>query len=114
MAESDRAAVDVEFVHVDAELFRYREDLSGEGFVDFDQVDVVERHARFFQRDLRRRNGTAAHDVGIAAGDTPRDHAAQRLPVLRVVRVGDYDHRSAVDDAAGIAGGDEAVFRERG
>src|SRR5688500_16157156 len=56
MAERDRAAVDVELLHVEVELFRNGKDLPGKGLVDLDEVDVLELHPRAPQRDLRRRN----------------------------------------------------------
>src|SRR3954470_9688114 len=42
MAERDRAAIDVHLVAIEAELFFDGEILPGEGFVDFDEVDVLE------------------------------------------------------------------------
>src|SRR5215212_3407198 len=116
MAERDRAAVDVQLLLVDVELFRDREDLSRERFVDLDEVDVVELHPRALERELRRRGRADAHELGIAAGDAPGDDAAEGLRVflLCLSGSGDDEHRRAVDDAGGVAGGDEAVFRERG
>src|SRR2546430_15517527 len=103
MAKSDGAAVDVEFFRVDAELFDYRQNLTGERFIDLDEIDLVELHARFLERDLRGGNRANAHDVGIATCDTPRHDPAQRLLSLRIF-CGRYgDHRGAVDDAAGVA-----------
>src|SRR6185436_16739220 len=111
MAERDRAAVYVQLLHVEIELFRDGEDLTREGFVDLDEIDVLELHPRALESDLRRRHGTDAHDVGIAAGDAPRDDAPERLRVLffRLLRGRDDDHRRAIDDPRGIAGGDESV-----
>src|SRR5438045_1071422 len=41
MSESDRAAVDVEFLLIDAELFDDREDLRRECLIDLDEIDVA-------------------------------------------------------------------------
>ena len=43
MAERDGAAVDVESCGIDVELEEAGEHLSGEGFVELDQIDVGER-----------------------------------------------------------------------
>src|SRR5205809_904576 len=109
MAEGDGAAVDIELRLVDAELLGNGEDLAGEGLVDLDQIDVVQGEAGALQRDLRGRNRADAHDVRIAAGDAPGDDAAEGLLVSGVFGGSDGDHGGAVDDAAGVAGGDEAV-----
>ena len=47
MAERDRAAVGVHMGRVvgDAELAKHREALGGEGFVEFDDVDVADLEA---------------------------------------------------------------------
>ena len=55
VAEGDRAAVDVEPLLVDPELAGAGEDLGGEGLVDLDQVDLVERQAGGVERPADRR-----------------------------------------------------------
>jgi hypothetical protein len=45
VTEGDRAAVHVELLFVDAELADAGEDLGGEGLVQLDQVDLIERQA---------------------------------------------------------------------
>ena len=45
MAEGDRAAVDVDAIHVGVVLTPPRGDDGREGLVDLDQVDVVDLHA---------------------------------------------------------------------
>src|SRR5437667_8274923 len=103
MAEGNRAAVHVEFVLVDSELFDDCQNLSGESFIDFDQVDVVEFQSGILQRDFRRRDRTDAHDVGIAAGDAPRDDAAERLPAFRILSCSNCYYSCAIDDSARLA-----------
>ena len=56
MAERDRSAIHVDLLAIEAELFLDRQVLRGEGFVHFDQVDVVELQPGLFQRDARRGN----------------------------------------------------------
>src|SRR5258708_20187290 len=41
MAEGDRAAVDVQLLHVDAELLRYVQHLAGEAFVHLNHIDLL-------------------------------------------------------------------------
>jgi hypothetical protein len=48
MTECDASAVDVELAEVDAE-FAVRDHLGGEGFVDVDEVDVVDGEPRPWQ-----------------------------------------------------------------
>ena len=52
MSKRDRTTVHVDFIAIEAELFFDREILRREGFVDFDQVNVVERQSSFLQNDL--------------------------------------------------------------
>jgi acetyl-CoA acetyltransferase len=62
--ESDRAAVDVQAVQVDAQVAVRRDGLRGERLVDLDQVDFADRQARAGQRLLGRLDRAAAHDLG--------------------------------------------------
>src|SRR5262249_23629821 len=47
MAKGDGTAIDVYFFGIEAELADHCESLSGEGFVELDQLDVVELEAGF-------------------------------------------------------------------
>src|SRR3954469_10838009 len=114
MAERDRAAVDVDLVAREAELFLDREILARERFVHFDEIDVVERQAGLRQRPARCRRRSHAHQRRIDAGRRPRDQPADRLQLMPVDRFArrEDQRRAAVDDAAGIAGSDRAVLLE--
>ena len=59
---------------VDAEVLGRREHLGGEGLVDLDEVDVVDRHAGPLERLAARLDRAEAHDLGVEAGHaaTPR------------------------------------------
>src|SRR5450830_332171 len=61
MADGNRAAVDVEAVHRDAERVRAVQHLHGKGFVQFPQADVGHRQARFFQQLGHGVDGADAH-----------------------------------------------------
>src|SRR5206468_2669179 len=62
--ETDRPAVHVHLVAIEAQVLLDREVLSGEGFVDLEQVDVVELEARALECLADRRGGPEAHDLG--------------------------------------------------
>src|SRR3954451_1544991 len=79
VAEGDRAAVDVEPLFVDPELPGAGEDLGGEGLVQLDQVDLVDRQAGVLQRPGDRLDRPDPHEGGIDAGDAGGDDARQRL-----------------------------------
>ena len=67
------------------------------------------------QCNLRRRNRTAAHDLRIDARNSPIHDTSQRTQTsfLRLLKR-HHDHgRCAIDNTAGVAGGDGAVFAER-
>src|SRR6185437_14196516 len=69
MAKRDGAAIEIGFRLVDAELAHAGERLRGEGFIDLDDVDVLDGEAGALQRLLRRRDRADAHDLGRASGD---------------------------------------------
>src|SRR5699024_3795790 len=62
VAERDRPAMDVERVVVDAEVLGRRDDLRGEGFVQLDQVHVVDAEAGIGQRPPRGLDRAQTHD----------------------------------------------------
>ncbi len=64
---------------IKAKLFFDGEILSGESFVDFDQVNVVEGQSRFLQGDLRSWNRATAHEFRFDARDPPAYDAAHRF-----------------------------------
>ena len=79
VADRDRAAVDVEPVHRDAELVAAVEHLHREGLVQLPQVDVVDRQAQALEHLRHREHRADAHLVGLAAGDREAEEAAERL-----------------------------------
>ena len=54
------------------------EGLGGEGFVELDEVDLVEREAGEFERFGDGVDGADAHLLGVAAGVGEGDEAGQR------------------------------------
>ncbi|GEM_PF-3169221 len=67
MADGNGAAVDVDLCHVPAELLADRKRLGGECLVGFDQVELLERPARFLQASLVADTGA----MPMIAGSTP-------------------------------------------
>jgi hypothetical protein len=116
MAERQRATVDVHLVEIYAELLRHRERLSGEGLVELEHVDVIERDAGAFQRLPRRRDGSDAHDLGRAAGHRGCADAGQRLQAMRLgVFLGDDEDRGGpIGQRRGGPRGDRAFGVESG
>src|SRR5437868_9108401 len=116
MAECDGTAVYVHFFAVQAEFFFYREILGGEGFVHFDQADVVEGEPGFLQGELGGGYGAASHYFRIYSGGAPAYDSAEGLQValLRVLYRHDDHGGGAIDDATGVTRGDRTVFSEGG
>ena len=79
VAEGDRAAVDVEPLLVDPQLAGAGEDLGGEGLVQLDQVDLVEREAGGGEGAGDRLDRADAHVGGVDAGDAEGDDPGERL-----------------------------------
>src|SRR5215212_7155959 len=81
VAQGDGAAVDVDAFGVEAQRLDDGERLCGEGFVQFDDINVFELEAGDLQ-DLRDGvDGADAHLLGRAAGRGVGDEARQRLQV---------------------------------
>ena len=116
MADSDGAAVRVQarIVKGDAQLLGAAQNLRGEGFVDFDNIHVIQRQAGAAQGFLAGFNRAQAHDARGDTGDSTGEDARARLDaVLLADGFAADDQRSrAVVDAGGVAGGDHATFKQ--
>src|SRR5687767_606916 len=111
MADGDRAAVDVELVHRDAELVGAIQHLHRERFIELPQIDVAHLQPQALQHLGHRERRADAHLVGLAAGHRKAEEAADRLEIL-LLRVAVADHHAgtgAVAELAGVAGGDHAA-----
>ena len=77
MTEGNGAAVrvDARIVVAQAERAQYRQPLRGEGFVQFNHVELLERHAELLQQLLRSRSGPDAHDARLDPGRCHTDDA---------------------------------------
>lgn len=76
MAESDGAAVDVNFSRVPTEVFVYGQSLRGKSFIGFNQVEIIDVPSGFFQSGLAGRYGPGAHDIGFDTGRRPTGDAS--------------------------------------
>src|ERR1700685_3630818 len=114
MSERDGPAIHIDFVAIEAEFLLDGEILCGEGFIYFDQINVIQRQPGFLQSDLRGRNWAAAHKLRLNTRDPPADDSAHRLDAALVgfFKRHDNDCRGPVNNAAGVAGGDSTVLAE--
>src|SRR5690606_14298811 len=111
VADRNRAAVDVELLHRDAELVTAVHDLRRERLVQLPQVDVVHGQAGALQQPRDGVDRTDAHLVRLAAGHREAAEDAHRLDIPALGDLGVHHHarRGAVGKLAGIAGGDEPL-----
>ena len=108
MADRDRAAVDVVFRRIDAELVAAVEALAGERLIELPEIDVVDLEAMALQQFWHGVDRADAHLVGFAASSSPGDEAAERMQaaLLRVLGFHQHDGGSTVRELAGVARGD--------
>ena len=114
VTQGDGATVDVQALRVGAQHLGPGHGHRGKGFVDFVQVDVVERQAGFFQRALRGGDGRLQHDDGVIAHHRHVVDAGQRLHAQRLQALFVDDHHAgrAVADLARRGGRQAAVFAD--
>ena len=112
MAERDGAAVDVQFLQVDAELPDASQHLRGERLVDLDEIDLSHGETGSFKRFLRRRNRPDAHIVRVNSGGRRRDDASQWLEpeLLRFLGRGHEQCSGAVGERRRIPRSDRSAF----
>ena len=115
MADRNRAAVDVQSLHRNAQRIRAVQHLHRERFVEFPQADVVDAQARALQQFRHREYRADAHFVGLAAGHREAAEDAQRLQAALFGQRGAHHYRggTAVGELAGVACGDHAAGRRR-
>jgi len=116
VAEGNRAAIDVELIHIKAERARDRERLGCEGLVKFDQVNVVERQTRQLKCLRNRHDRTNPHHFGRHATYRERHKACYWLEAERVsfLAAHDDDGRSAVAGLRSVARCDRSARVEHG
>ena len=65
-----------------SQLLRTGENLSGESFVQFDQVDIFEGKTGIGERFLSCRHRANPHRLGLYTGERPAYHSAHRLQTV--------------------------------
>src|SRR5262249_47487224 len=79
VTDSDRTAVDVEAILRNAQLIAAVQNLTGKGFVEFPQADVLHRQVEALQELGHREHRADTHLVGPATGDCRTAIDAERI-----------------------------------
>src|SRR5690606_20673265 len=115
---SDACSSDLDpgVVVLDTQLAHDGQALGGEGFVQLDDVDLIDAQALPVQQLAYCRYRADAHDARLDAGGGHAEDPGHRLEAvfLHCVGTGDQHGGGAVVDAGGVAGGNAAVFTEGG
>ncbi|PAV67822.1 hypothetical protein WR25_02692 [Diploscapter pachys] len=115
MAQCYRATVDVQLPRICSDVLQPRQGHGGERFVDFVEVDVVDRQAGLLQRLVGREERLLEHDDRIASRDGQIDDPGERRQSMRLQRtlVDDQDRAGTVADLAGIRRRNHAALVEQ-
>ena len=116
MTERDRATVDVQPVRLDRKLAEAGDDLRGKGFVELDEVHLIERKAGEFQYLSNCRNGADPEALRLDACSREGDESRERLETDftgAIPRHHQYGRR-AVACLRRVACGHRAIDVERG
>ena len=110
MPERNRAPVDVETFRVDWQFAQACEHLRREGFIELDQIDLLERKAGDLQRLADRGHRPDAEALRLDAGGGVGDEPRERLQTVLLRKRGgrDDDGGGAVAGLRRVAGGDGA------
>src|SRR3954453_18777224 len=94
-----------------AQLAEDRQALRGEGFVQFDHLEVADLEAEALHQLLGGWRRADAHDPRGNAGHGSTEHASARVQAIALRRIlrGDHDRGGAVVHARGVTGRDGAV-----
>ena len=111
VTDGNGTAVDVELLHRDAQLVAAVDNLRGERFVQFPQIDVVHGQAVTLEQLRNRIDRADTHFVRLATGDAEAAEDTHRLDVLLLGygAVHNHAHRGAIRQLGGVTGGDELV-----
>src|SRR5499427_1756129 len=106
VTHGDRPTIDIDLGRIEVESLAIAQHYGRKCLVDFDEIDVVERHLRLRQNLLRHVNGPGQHDCGLRADIGERLDAHTRLQPSFLARLlaADQHGSGAVDDAGRIAG----------
>ena len=114
VAESDRAAIDVQSVAVKMQIAVAGQHLGGEGFVQFNQIKILEPPSTFREQLLHGGNGTDSHHPRVNSSCRIVRNARQGLdrrsrgPLLR-----NQDQRGGcIGDTRGVSRRDRPALGE--
>ena len=116
MTQRDCAAVEVHAGHIHAEIVDAGHGLRGEGFIDFNDINIAHFQPGALERLAGRADGAKTHDVRVTAVDRHRlDHRQRGQVVLTRVFGGTHQRsRCAVGQGRRRAGCDRSRGREGG
>src|ERR1700761_626322 len=111
VSHRDGAAVDVELLVRDVQVLLELQHDGGEGLVQLEQVDVVDRQARSVQHFLGGRGRAGEHDDRVGAAGGGGHDARPRGQALRLAGGfgADQHEGGAVDDAGAVTTGVDVV-----
>src|SRR5512133_1117706 len=115
VADGDGAAAQVHLGGIKlGQLGQHAQALGGEGFVQLEEVDVLQLHAGLGQQLLDGGHGAQAHGGGVHTSLGEAEDAGDGLVGLGGGLGGPHQGPGAIVDAAGVAGGHGAVLLEGG
>ncbi len=116
MPQTDTGAVDVGRLAIQPQIPLTADVLGGKGFVELDQLEIVDGQVMAIQKVPDRRHRGETHDRRMAGTASGGDDFGQRRNAQRLGFVGGHDHHGGrpVVDPRGVAGGDLADFGDEG
>ena len=116
MTDRDSSSVDVDPIERKPQFFCDAESLDGEGFVEFVEVDLIERPGRASKNLLDSGNGSEHHPSGSnAAGSLCADRGKRRkVQFTRAISRHQNDGSGSIIHTGSVACGDGAIFFEGG
>ena len=115
VSQGDGTAIDINQLQIQIEFLDDGQGLGGEGFVEFDQIDVALFQPGHLQGCRNRLDRTDTHDLRGDSSDREADKARQGFGVDRFKKLFRYnqDRRRTIGHLRARAGGDRAVQFER-
>ena len=115
MAESNRAAIDVDLVAVGTDMLQPGERNRRKSLVHFIKIDIADFHAGALQGAVGCEQGLFQHDHRVACGDRQIDDPRARGQAVILERLlrADQNRAGTVANLAGVGSGDGAPFLQQ-
>ena len=115
MTQRNRAAMHIQAVFINAQFFGESHWHRTESFIDFIDVDIVDRQTRFIKRALHSRNRRFQHNHRIMTHHRQVNDFRQRLHIqlFQALFINNHDARCAVANLAGRRSGNNAAFGQQ-